>query len=69
MFGPRLYPYRIADSVPQRRKVVVSRQRVEGVVPQMERVLPLELGLVVKHVRVHPRQQDDTNWYFRLYLF
>ena len=27
---------------------------VERVVPQVQRVLPLELGLVVEHVRVNP---------------
>ena len=46
--------HRIADGVPERRERGVRGEDVERVVPQVQRVLPLELGLVVEHVRVDP---------------
>ncbi len=46
--------YRIADCVTKRGQTSVSWSRVERVVPEVQRVLPLQLGLVVEDVRVDP---------------
>jgi len=55
VFDWRHVTYRIAHGVAQGGEGVVSRQGVEGVVPQVQGILPLELGLVVEHVRIDPR--------------
>jgi len=40
----------------------MGRHRVQGVVPEVQGVLPLELGLVVEHVRVHPVDKRDHQY-------
>jgi len=46
--------YRIANGVSERRQGPVRGRHLEGVVPQVEGVLPLELGFVVEHVCIYP---------------